>query len=86
MSTPPRTTERKRAPVAELTREPLSKRLPVMSDYQLRAYQASASRIGADPEHPKNASAILAIPKIEAEIRRRADGLHKPAPKPGGDA
>jgi hypothetical protein len=49
-----------------------------MSDYQLAAYQSSATRIGNDPEHPKHASARKAIPMIEAEIRRRTDALRAP--------
>ena len=81
LSTPPRTSERKRAPLAEATREPLIKRLPGMSDYQLSAYQASAHRISRDPAHPKYASALKAIPQIEAEIRRRADALRPAAVK-----
>jgi hypothetical protein len=56
----------------------LSERLPGMTDYQLRAYQSSAERFSRDPEHPKHASAVLAIPKIEAEIRRRATKLATP--------
>lgn len=56
----------------------LSQRLPGMTDFQLRAYQSSADRFSRDPEHPKHASAILAIPKIEAEIRRRATKLATP--------
>lgn len=65
------------------TLPPLSERLPTMSDYQLTAYLSSAVRIGRDPAHPKHASAISAMPKIEAEIRRRADSLQTPAADPG---
>jgi hypothetical protein len=56
----------------------LSQRLPSMTDHQLRAYQSSAERISREPEHPKHATAILAIPKIEAEIRRRTAKLATP--------
>jgi hypothetical protein len=88
MSTPPRMSERtpvrapeiqpaddagETSPRAKLA--PLSDRLPVMSDHQLIAYQASAARIGSDPGHPKHATARKAIPKIEAEIKRRANEL-----------
>jgi hypothetical protein len=87
MSTPPRFSERKPAAARNTARAsedaapasakqlPLSQRLPGMSDYQLAAYQSSATRIGRDPEHPKHASARKAIPMIEAEIRQRADAL-----------
>lgn len=93
MSTPPRFSERKPARASKATstsdaadssaspsakQPPLSQRLPGMSDYQLAAYQSSATRIGNDPEHPKHASARKAIPLIEAEIRRRADSLETP--------
>lgn len=89
MSTPPRMSERKRAPphqtpadvvvargnepVATIGKTPkLSERLPGMTDYQLRAYQSSATRISRDPTHPKHVAARRAIPQIEEEIRRRA--------------
>ena len=60
---------------------PLSRRLPDMSDYQLSAYQASARRIGGDPNHIKYASALKAIPMIETEIRRRADTARRSVDK-----
>jgi hypothetical protein len=90
LSTTPRTADRKRASVSDDTpssdapKLPLAKRLPDMSDYQLSAYQASANRISRDTEHPKNATAIRSIPLIEAEIRRRADGLHAAPAKDAG--
>jgi hypothetical protein len=46
-----------------------------MSDIQLVAYQSSANRISGDPEHPKHALALHAVPLIDAEIRKRAEGL-----------
>lgn len=87
MSTPPRASQPKRSPapdnhdaaVAPIGKSPtLSERLPGMSDFQLRAYQSSADRFSRDPQHPKHAAAILAIPKIEAEIQRRAARLATP--------
>lgn len=80
LSIPPRFSERKRAPAAvnddtSVSRigkqAPLSQRLPGMSDHQLVAYQMSAQRISSDPQHPKNADALRAVPLIDAEIRRR---------------
>lgn len=59
-------------PPRDEKRPPLSERLPGMSDYQLTAYQSSAARIANDPQHPKHASAVRAVPLIEEEIRRRA--------------
>ena len=38
-------------------RESLSKRLPEMTDYQLRAYHMSTARISRDTAHPKSAAA-----------------------------
>lgn len=81
MSTSPRTTERKRASVTKAAsakdapRQPLSKRLPGMTDKMLNTYQRTANSIVADAEHPKHATATRAVPMIEAEIKRRADGL-----------
>jgi hypothetical protein len=81
--------ERKRAPAAanddtSVSRigkqAPLSQRLPEMSDHQLVAYQMSAQRISADPQHPKNAAALRAVPLIDAEIRRRTPGQGNRAP------
>jgi hypothetical protein len=86
LSTPPRLSERKRtsapapanndvppSPVAR--RPPLAQRLAQMSDHQLVSYQVTASRIIADVEHPKHATALRALPKIEKEIERRATDL-----------
>lgn len=92
MNAPPRIAERKRASASETAPAvkansgdapeiAFAKRLPDMSDYQLSAYQASANRISRDREHPKNATAIRSIPLIEAEIRRRANGLGAVPPK-----
>lgn len=89
MSSPPRFTERKPArasakekPATPADRTPpLSQRLPDMTDHMLRAYQSSAQRVSTDPAHPKHAAALRAIPQIEAEIRRRADGLAAPEGK-----
>lgn len=53
-------------------RESLSKRLPEMTDYQLRAYHMSTARISGDPSHPKGAAAKADLPLIEKEISRRA--------------
>jgi len=87
MNTPPRMSERKRAPapanddtaVSTIGKTPkLSERLPGMSDYQLRAYQSSSARISRELGHPKQAAAIRAIPQIEEEIRRRAELLEGP--------
>lgn len=82
MSTPPHNADRKRVPAAQHDgssvtdpKLPLSQRLPTMTDSQLYAHQASAHRISLDVRHPKNATALKAIPKIEAEIGRRAAGL-----------
>lgn len=84
VSTSPRKSERKRTPapanddtsVSRIGKqEPLSERLPGMSDHQLVAYQMSAQRISADPAHHKNAAAVRAVPMIEAELRRRAESL-----------
>lgn len=54
---------------------PLSKRLPVMTEYQLQAYHSSAIKISADPAHPKSASAKTALPLIVAEMKRRSSGV-----------
>jgi hypothetical protein len=59
---------------APLKLAPLSERLPTMSETQLLAQQASASRISRDPQHPKHAAALRAAPMIDAEIKRRASG------------
>jgi hypothetical protein len=83
LSSSPRTAERKSASATDAPKIPFAKRLPGMSDHQLNAYQATANRISRDAEHPKNATAIRSIPMIEAEIRRRADGL---GPTPVEDA
>ena len=53
-------------------RESLSKRLPEMTDYQLRAYHMSTARISRDTAHPKSAAAQADLPLIEKEINRRA--------------
>ncbi len=53
-------------------RESLSKRLPEMTDYQLRAYHMSTARISRDTAHPKSAGALADLPLIEKEINRRA--------------
>lgn len=53
-------------------RPPLVKRLPIMTDAQLASLRASAVRISADGNHPKQAAALRALPLIEAEIGRRA--------------
>ena len=53
-------------------RESLSKRLPEMTDYQLRAYHMSTARISRDTAHPKSAAAQTDLPLIEKEISRRA--------------
>jgi hypothetical protein len=89
LSSPPRFTERKpaRAPEQESPaspagdKQPLSERLPAMTDHMLRAYQASAQRVSTSPGHPKHAAALRAVPLIEAEIRRRTDGLAAPGDK-----
>lgn len=79
MSTPPRQADRKRVPAAPASdtsvtekQQPLSERLPGMSDYTLGAYKASAARISREPAHPKNRAALKAIPLINAELARRA--------------
>ena len=89
LSIPPRFSERKRAPAAanddtSVSRigkqAPLLQRLPGMSDHQLVAYQMSAQRISTDPQHPKNADALRAVPQINAEIRRRTASLNNRSP------
>jgi hypothetical protein len=67
------------ASAASSAREPLSKRLPAMTDYQLRAYHESAMRIARDTAHPKSAESKAALPLVEKEISRRATGV---APTP----
>jgi hypothetical protein len=87
LSTPPRKPQRSRtpapatgsAPLAAIGKTPtLSERLPGMTDQQLRTYQAVAGRISRDPDNARHAAANRAVPKIEAEIRRRADLLETP--------
>lgn len=86
MSTPP--TQRRRlasdpAPASQaeesqlrpIRRPPLAKRLPGMSDERLLSLQHAATRIARDAEHPKHATATIALPLIDAEIGRRAAGL-----------
>lgn len=96
MSSPPRFSERKPAsaparPIAEpetiaAKLPPLSDRLPKMSETQLRAYRASAQRVGKDAAHPKCAAALKALPLIDAEIGRRAMRGAALAPNDESDA
>ena len=51
----------------------LSKRLPEMTDFQLRAYQQSTTRISGDVKHAKSAAAKNTLALIEELYR--ADGL-----------
>ena len=56
-------------------RPPLAQRLPGMTDDHLLSLQRAAVRISQDREHSKHASAITALPLIEAEISHRAESL-----------
>ena len=49
----------------------LSKRLPEMTDFQLRAYQQSTMRISRDVKHAKSAAAKSTLALIEKEMARR---------------
>ena len=83
MSSPPRLRDRAASDPAPVNseetprprRQPLSRRLPEMSDERLFSLQQAATRISLDPEHPKNAAATTALPLIDSEIGRRAAGL-----------
>ena len=50
----------------------LSKRLPEMTDFQLRAYQQSTTRISRDVKHAKSEAATRTLALIEQEMARRA--------------
>lgn len=54
---------------------PLKRRLPRMSNESLMKLQQAAARFAKDAEHPKHTRATFALPTIDAEIARRADGL-----------
>lgn len=59
----------------------LSKRLPEMTDFQLRAYQQSTTRISGDVKHAKSASAKNTLALIEEEMARR---IASPGSAPSG--
>jgi hypothetical protein len=83
MSSPPRLRDRAESDPAPVNSEekprprrlPLSRRLPAMSDERLFSLQQAATRISLDAEHPRNAAATAALPRIDSEIGRRAAGL-----------
>ena len=59
----------------------LSKRLPEMTDFQLRAYQQSNTRISRDVKHAKSAAAKSTLALIEEEMARR---IASPGTAPSG--
>ena len=59
----------------------LSKRLPEMTDFQLRAYQQSTTRISGDVRHAKSAAAKNTLALIEEEMARR---IASPGSAPSG--
>jgi hypothetical protein len=59
----------------------LAKRLPEMTDFQLRAYQQSTTRISRDVKHAKSAAAKSTLALIEAEMARR---VASPGSAPSG--
>jgi hypothetical protein len=59
----------------------LSKRLPEMTDFQLRAYQQSTKRISGDVKHAKSAAAKNTLALIEEEMARR---VASPGSAPSG--
>lgn len=59
----------------------LSKRLPEMTDFQLRAYQQSTTRISRDVKHAKSAAAKNTLALIEEEMARR---IASPGSAPSG--
>lgn len=59
----------------------LSKRLPEMTDFQLRAYQQSNTRISRDVKHAKSAAAKNTLALIEEEMARR---IASPGTSPSG--
>lgn len=59
----------------------LSKRLPEMTDFQLRAYQQSNTRISRDVKHAKSAAAKNTLALIEEEMARR---IASPGTAPSG--
>jgi hypothetical protein len=59
----------------------LSKRLPEMTDFQLRAYQQSTTRISGDVKHAKSAAAKNTLALIEEEMARR---IASPGSAPSG--
>jgi len=59
----------------------LAKRLPEMTDFQLRAYQQSTTRISRDVKHAKSGAAKNTLAQIEKEMARR---LASPGTAPSG--
>jgi hypothetical protein len=59
----------------------LSRRLPEMTDFQLRAYQQSTTRISGDVKHAKSAAAKNTLALIEEEMARR---IASPGTAPSG--
>ena len=59
----------------------LSRRLPEMTDFQLRAYQQSNTRISRDVKHAKSAAAKNTLALIEEEMARR---IASPGSAPSG--
>jgi hypothetical protein len=59
----------------------LSRRLPEMTDFQLRAYQQSTTRISGDVKHAKSAAAKNTLALIEEEMARR---IASPGSAPSG--
>lgn len=58
----------------------LLKRLPEMTDFQLRAYQGSTARISRDTAHAKSGAAKATLALIEQEMARRTAAHEKPSP------
>ena len=63
----------------------LLKRLPEMTDFQLRAHHMSTARISRDSAHAKSGAAKTALVLIEAEIARRTVSPDR-APSPTREA
>jgi hypothetical protein len=63
----------------------LLKRLPEMTDFQLRAHHMSTARISRDTAHAKSGAAKSALVLIEAEIARRTVSPDR-APSPTREA
>jgi hypothetical protein len=59
----------------------LTRRLPEMTDFQLRAYQQSTTRISRDVKHAKSAAAKNTLALIEEEMARR---VASPGSAPSG--